>query len=393
MSSHWTGEGASFNLDRLDLREFVERTREAAYGRAPATGHALRHSGFPLGASCRSAQDERPQARSTGPRRASSASRRRERPGRFAARRSLPTENLSLFVEGVLQVKLRTEPETAQELCADAFRTERASSSSTSVAADSSVRTLPSDGLLMLKKLFASIGWGGVKVDTVLDTPSVPVGGTLKGVIQIQGGDVSQRIDAVQLELVVRCIVENDDDERIPLELVVASVRAATELEVAAGEALEFPFALDVPESTPLSLGSTHTELRTRLEVPVAIDPRDGDAVDIRPNRPMASVLEGVEYAGFRLVEAEVEHAPGHRYPLTQELDFEPTGLGDWGIKELELAFRPASDGAVEVELTVDRRGGLFRRGGEVTHRFHVPATGLPPSEVAAAIRSTIVGR
>lgn len=245
----------------------------------------------------------------------------------------------------------------------------------------------------MLKQFLARIGLGGVVVDTVLESGEVPVGGALRGVVRIDGGEVLQRIDAIHLELITTCLVEGRDDERAYAEVVVAGMRAAARVEVGPGEHIELPFAIEVPEHTPLSIGSTRTALRTRLEIPGAIDKQDADAVAILPSRAMASVLEGLEQAGFRLVEAEVEHAPRRKFPFVQELDFEPTRLADWGVKELEIAFRPVGRGAFEAHLVVDRRGGLFRLGGESSHRFRVPAAGMAPGAVAAAIRELIARR
>lgn len=242
----------------------------------------------------------------------------------------------------------------------------------------------------MFKNVLASIGIGGMKVDTLVDQPQVEAGGVLNGIVTIKGGDVPQRIDAIALELVTRCIVEARNDQKVYAEIQVAVAHAAADIEVAPGESLDLPFQMDVPVHAPLSLGQTKTTLRTRLDVPKAVDPRDSDAVRVMPNAAMRSVFKGMEHAGFRLAEVEVEHSPRARVPFIQEFDFKPVGLGDWRVEEVEIAFRPTGTDALDVLVTVDRRGGLFSFGGEQGYRFSVPAGGVNPQDVAAAVRQAI---
>ncbi len=242
----------------------------------------------------------------------------------------------------------------------------------------------------MLKNVLASIGIGGAKVDTIVDNPQLSVDETLSGKIVIRPGDVPQRIDGVEIELVTRCIVETRNDQRVYGQITVASARVAESVAVAPGELREVPFTMRVPAFAPLSLGSTSTVLRTRLDVPNAIDPSDSDAVRVLPNAAMRSVFEGMERAGFRLAEVEVEHNPRRRMPFVQEFDFRPTGFGDWRIQEVEIAFEPAGNGAIDVLVTVDRRGGLFSFGGETGLRLRVAAGGTPAADFAAALRRAI---
>lgn len=66
----------------------------------------------------------------------------------------------------------------------------------------------------MFKKLKASLGIGSAKVDTILDEMSVYQGSTLTGYVQIIGGDVEQRIDAITIKLNTEMKVEVDDSVR-----------------------------------------------------------------------------------------------------------------------------------------------------------------------------------
>ena len=155
------------------------------------------------------------------------------------------------------------------------------------------------------------------------------------------------------------------------------------------GQSRVIPFAIRLPPGTPLSVGGASTALRTRLDVAGAVDPRDADPVRVRPSRAMAAVLRGMEEAGFRLVEVEVEHRPRGAQPFVQEFDFRPRSARDWGIEEVEIAFGPMA-GGVEVLLTVNNRGGLFLPGRERSARFHVTDAMADRTDMAAELRRAI---
>ena len=60
---------------------------------------------------------------------------------------------------------------------------------------------------MSFKKLLASVGIGQAKVDTILFDEVVEPGGILTGEIQIQGGQVDQEIDKIDLCLRTRAKV------------------------------------------------------------------------------------------------------------------------------------------------------------------------------------------
>ena len=242
----------------------------------------------------------------------------------------------------------------------------------------------------MIKNILSSIGIGGASLDTVLDDPDVVAGEALSGEVRVKGGTTEQDIRGVALELVTRCLAETRGDEKVYAEIVVASARLDPG-PVGPGEARTLPFRIEVPASAPLTVGTTSTVLRTRLDVARAIDPRDSDRVRILPNETMAAVFEGMERAGFRLVETEVEYNPRRSDPFVQEFDFRPRSSRDFGIEEVEISFTPIQ-GGVEVALTVDNRGGLFMPGRERTARFRVTASQLDRLDMATELRRAIDG-
>ncbi|MGR3464468.1 sporulation protein [Limimaricola sp.] len=240
----------------------------------------------------------------------------------------------------------------------------------------------------MLNKVLTRLGIGGATVDAVLDDDEIEVGGRLRAEIRITGGATRQEIRAASLELVTRCLVEGPGDSKMHSDIVLA----AGEVEIGTvepGEEMSFRIEMQVPASAPVSIGSTRSFLRTRLDVPGAVDPRDSDAVTILPNRSMMAVIEGIQNAGFRLAETEVEYQPRRDPPFVQEFDFRPSGFGDFGIEEVEISFRPLPRG-VEVLLTVDNRGGFFLAGREKSVRIRVDHAEAGRIDMAAELRRAI---
>ncbi len=242
----------------------------------------------------------------------------------------------------------------------------------------------------MFKSILRSLGVGGASVETVLDEAEVEVGGRLSGEIRIAGGSAATDIQGVVLELVTRARVETRGDEKVYGEITIGEARLPA-LRVEAEEAEVLPFMIQLPPSCPLTAGSTSTVLRTRLDVAGAIDPRDTDPVRVLPSRAMIAVFDGLERAGFRLAETEVEYNPRRANPFVQEFDFVQRSGRDWGIEEVEISFSPTR-GGVEVLLTVDRRGGFFAIGGERTARFRVLEAELGRIDMGRELRRAVDG-
>ena len=238
----------------------------------------------------------------------------------------------------------------------------------------------------MLGKLMRTLGVGGATIDTVLESDEVVVGGTLRGEVRVKGGASDQDIRGVTIEIVTRCLVETRSDNKVHAEILLAS--GTIDLgRVGAGEELTAPLEVDIDPAAPISIGSTTSFVRTRLNLAGAVDPTDKDPIRLLPTPAMLAVIDGLEQAGFALAETEVEHNPRRVNPFVQEFDFRPRGFNDYGVEEVEISFQPIR-GGVEVLLTVDNRGGFFTMGRERSTRFQVSDTDLP--DMAAQLRSAI---
>ena len=215
----------------------------------------------------------------------------------------------------------------------------------------------------MLKKMFERLGIGGLSVETILDRQEACPGETITGHVTITGGSSDWECEELLLELQTSCLVEMKDGNRSPtmLGMTAAVVRPGR---IKAGSSRSLSFVINVPLETPISAGSTRSAIATQLGVAMAVDPTDLDPVVIHPTPEMAAVLDAVGRQGFRLREVETEHNPRRALPITQEFDFRPTGHRRGYIEEVEISFTPRA-ASLGVTLTVDRRAGLIRAGGE----------------------------
>ncbi len=51
----------------------------------------------------------------------------------------------------------------------------------------------------MLKQFLSSIGYGAMKVDTIIGSPNIAFGENLNGTIYIEGGDSEQLVESIEI--------------------------------------------------------------------------------------------------------------------------------------------------------------------------------------------------
>jgi sporulation-control protein len=226
--------------------------------------------------------------------------------------------------------------------------------------------------------MLRAFGVGGPSVDTVLANPNVRPGELLTGEVRIAGGDHQVEIDQVKLSLVTRVEVESGDNEH-NRNLEFARVVVAQRVSVAAGQNLVLPFQFPMPLETPVTvvhgqpLHGMTMGLRTELEVRGAVDPGDLDPVAVHPTQSQEHVLNAFGALGFRFQRADNEsgriHGVPQQLPFYQEIEFLPPNQFLAKISQLELTF-VADPHRLYVVLEADRRGGLFRAGGDSFGHF-----------------------
>ncbi|MDQ0214424.1 sporulation-control protein [Oikeobacillus pervagus] len=208
-------------------------------------------------------------------------------------------------------------------------------------------------------KVLASVGIGSAKVDTKLEKSSFIAGEYMNGVVEINGGQIEQKIDAIYITILTTYIRESND-KKYTDHAAIQKVQISDPFTIQANEIKTIPFSLQLPLDTPITYGRSRVWLATGLDIKNAVDPHDKDFIEVRPNSLTSAILEEIQKLGFRLREVECEQASNRirrRYPFIQEFEFVPTSGPFRGkLDELEVMFLEQSEQSTEILLQVDRR-------------------------------------
>lgn len=242
----------------------------------------------------------------------------------------------------------------------------------------------------MFDKLMAAVGIGSARVDTLLERDAAEAGGVLKGEVLIKGGEVSQDLDALVLDLASEAIKEVDD-KKVRIGHAWASTEVCGAMTIGPGEEHRVPFEVRLPLLSPLSVGRQHpkTWVATRADIAMALDPRDKDPLRILPGTVHRATFEAMERLGFVMTGAPLELS--RKNPATgclQEFEFKPSPGSRFGhLDEAEIAFLPASRGA-GLDLLVQRDtratglGSLLSEMAGTDERFYrIPLNGQESAE------------
>ncbi|MFG6447646.1 sporulation protein [Roseateles sp. BYS180W] len=225
-----------------------------------------------------------------------------------------------------------------------------------------------------MKKLFAAVGVGGAKVDTVLVSSRVRPGEVVRGEVRIQGGAVDQDIEKVDVLLMAEVEQEAGDHE-VRAAHPLRRYQVAGRLHVRAGQTLALPFELLLPLETPVNNAQALTSpgfsgfgpqvraavwLHTDLAIASALDAKDRDFLDVLPLPQMERLIAAMAQLGFVHVSTDVEYGTAQCNGVAssvgcyQEFEFKPLQYGG-GIKEVEITCIARAEG-VHVLLEMDRR-------------------------------------
>ncbi|MGY1829536.1 sporulation protein [Geodermatophilus sp. SYSU D01180] len=249
---------------------------------------------------------------------------------------------------------------------------------------------------MAFRNLMAKLGAGNASVDAVLDRPVTTPGGTVTGTVHLTGGQVAQEINVIRVSLQATVEVESGDHEwRENVTFGTAPIAGAGRIEAGAKAAI--PFSFPVPWQCPFTtldgwtLRGVKIGLRTKVDIPGAVDPGDLDAVTVEPlpvQRTVIQALGGLGF-GFRGADVEKGRLAGSDLPFYQEVEFAPPSSLRRNINELEVTFLAGPQG-VEVVLEVDRRGGLLTEGRDVGGRLRFGLHETDVSGVAAQLDAAV---
>ncbi|QIZ77159.1 sporulation protein [Ferrimonas lipolytica] len=209
-------------------------------------------------------------------------------------------------------------------------------------------------------RVMSTIGFNGIRVDTLLEQEQHHPGETLHAQVKIDGGRNDSRIDAIKFS------VWTQATNQTPVQ--IAHCTLAEQLTIAANSELFIPVKLALPSFTPLSVGGVKTWLQTELDVPMAPDPQDTDAIEIVAIEQQQQVFAAMSELCFTLTHTELEPLPQqsrYQVPFLQQFYFESGKDCNYaGI--LQLAWEPDRNG---VELLVTQQMPL---GQNLNHRLDI---------------------
>ncbi|WP_073310952.1 sporulation protein [Halobaculum gomorrense] len=244
-----------------------------------------------------------------------------------------------------------------------------------------------------MKKVLASIGIGNASVDTVLEADTVRPGDTVGARVEIDGGDAEQEVGRIELELETR--YRTDDGYR---ETDIARYTLTDGFTIEVGKSRSVPTEIEIPYETPLTLGRTDVWVETELDIAMAVDPEDRDALTVEPTPRLSALFDAAEALGLSLHTAECEADSYGRYfgsSFVQEFEFRPQG-GPFAdeLDELDVVARDGPD-SLTAFVEVDRRGGLLSEladADESRTRFTVESTDVDAvaDELRDAIRQRV---
>ncbi|OYD07505.1 sporulation protein [Paludifilum halophilum] len=209
----------------------------------------------------------------------------------------------------------------------------------------------------MLKNLMAKLGKGGAKVDLVLDREDYTPGEPVSGELTIQGGTVEQKINRIDVELLMSIRVKERDFSH-----VIARFPFHESFTVHPEEKKSFPFSCELPQDLPLSGNQVVYYFITHLDIAAGVDHSDHDYIRVHPPHRLQKVLTAFEELGLR---EKYDSRSFNGY--VQEFELFPTSFLQDRVEEVEFVAA-YEDTGLRLMLEVD----LFSFFGEKEIRREV---------------------
>lgn len=207
----------------------------------------------------------------------------------------------------------------------------------------------------MFKKILAGLGINGAKVNFVIDNDVVELGGLVGGKVYVSGGEIDQVISEISISLEVSSRFKADKETRHIHQEIAGGIVANQLMIKANSPEISIPVQFELPYNIPISTPYTKYQFRTNLDIPNAVDAKDIDEINIRPNRYVQCLLDAIEILGFRS-----KANSGSFNGRVQQFEYVPTRFLKGKLDELEVHFEAEED-RVNIMLQIDKKSrGLF---------------------------------
>lgn len=244
----------------------------------------------------------------------------------------------------------------------------------------------------MFKKILASLGIDGARVDFVIPQNEVELGGVIDGTVYFRGGAVDQEVSEITIALIVTSRYKHGDETR-SIRQEIGSARVANGMLIKANSPeVSIPVRFKLPYDIPFSTHTTKYCFETNLDINNAVDAKDVDEIIIRPHYPVRCILGALTGLGFR----SKPHT-GDYNGKYQQFEYIPTKFMKGKLDEIELYMDTRED-RVNVMLQIDKKSrGLFAKLADdldLDERyvsFTLPYNQITsPEQVGAALKDLI---
>lgn len=231
----------------------------------------------------------------------------------------------------------------------------------------------------MFKNLFAKFGYGSAKIDLILDKSNYQLGEIVSGQLAIQGGNVAQQINKIDVDLMLSIYKDNHEHvkmiERFPFH---------QSFQIHPGESRVFPFSYTLPNNLPISAATVNFYFMTTLDIAGGVDSSDRDYIQIEPPLPLQKILSALNQLGFH-----EKHDSREFEGYAQEFELAPiSGAYMNQVKELEF-FAIIDPDSVYLLLEVEKSS--FMGNTEIKREIQITNQLLDqPTELITFLDQTI---
>lgn len=129
------------------------------------------------------------------------------------------------------------------------------------------------------KQFLSSVGFGSLKVETVVERPNLEEGETLNGTVYLEGGDGDQEIDFIDLNVIKQLEDYREDSDFDVIETIVAKQSMEFAGSVKSKDTVMQQFEIVPDERWQLDNPKEKLILRTIVHIKNGVDMQDEDEI------------------------------------------------------------------------------------------------------------------
>lgn len=132
---------------------------------------------------------------------------------------------------------------------------------------------------MKFKDFLSSIGFGSMKVETVVERPHLEEGETLNGTIYFEGGDSDQEVDFVELQVIKLIDAYREDSDFDVIETIISKQSLEFAGSVKSKDTVMQQFEIVPDERWLVENENARLILRTIVHIREGVNVRDEDEI------------------------------------------------------------------------------------------------------------------